>query len=57
MNSQAVQVGVAFPNLFKEGAQGIISYVQPFDVLDGREFLASGSGDGGVQQEVEVAYR
>ena len=57
VNSQAVQVGVAFPDLFKEGAQGIISYVQPFDVIDGREFLISGGGDGGKQQEVEIAYR
>ncbi len=57
INAQSVQVGVAFPDLFKKGAQGIISYVQPFDVLDGREFLASGGGDGGVQQEVEVSYR
>jgi len=57
VNAQSVQVGMAFPNLFKQGAQGIISYVQPFDVLDGREFLASGGGDGAVQQEVEVAYR
>ena len=57
INSQAVQVGLAFPDLFKEGAQGIISYVQPFDVIDGREFLISGGGDGGKQQEVEIAYR
>lgn len=57
VNAQSVQVGVAFPNLFKPGAQGIISYVRPFDVLDGSEFLASGGGDGSVQQEIEVAYR
>ncbi|MEO1621607.1 MAG: iron uptake porin, partial [Cyanobacteria bacterium J06632_3] len=57
VDAQSVQVGVAFPNLFKQGAQGIISYVRPFDVLDGDEFLASGAGDGSVQQEIEVAYR
>ncbi|MGC1308717.1 MAG: iron uptake porin [Phormidesmis sp.] len=57
VNAQSFQVGVAFPDLFKKGAQGIISYVQPFDVLDGSDFLASGNGDGSVQQEVEVAYR
>ncbi|MEL6352659.1 MAG: iron uptake porin [Cyanobacteria bacterium J06627_28] len=57
INAQSIQVGMAFPNLFKEGAQGIVSYVQPFDVLDGRNFLASGGGDGAVQQEIEVAYR
>ncbi len=57
VNAQSVQVGVAFPDLFKKGAQGIISYVQPFDVTGGSSFLASGSGDGGTQQELEVAYR
>ncbi|MEL6161504.1 MAG: iron uptake porin [Cyanobacteria bacterium J06627_32] len=57
VNAQSVQVGVAFPDLFKEGAQGIISYVRPFDILDGESFLASGAGDGAVQQELEVSYR
>lgn len=57
VNAQAVQVGLAFPDLFKAGAQGNISYVQPFDVLDGRNFLASGGGDGAVQEEIEVSYR
>lgn len=57
VNSQSVQVGVALPDLFKKGAQGNISYVQPFDVRSGRNFLASGGGDGSVQQEVEVSYR
>lgn len=57
VNAQSFQFGVAFPDLFKEGALGTISYVIPFDVLDGREFLVSGGGDGGTQQEVEVSYR
>ena len=57
IDAQSVQVGVAFPDLFKKGAQGIISYVQPFDVTGGSSFLASGGGDGGTQQELEVAYR
>lgn len=57
VNAQSIQVGLAFPNLFKQGAQATISYVQPFDVLDGSDFLASGSGDGGTQEEVEVSYR
>jgi len=57
VNAQSVQVGVAFPDLFKKGAQGIISYVRPFDLLDGDNFLASGAGDGAVQQELEVSYR
>lgn len=57
VNAQSVQVGVAFPDLLKPGAQGIISYVRPFAILDGRNFLASGNGDGSVQEEIEVAYR
>ena len=57
IDAQAFQVGLAFPDLFKTGAQGNISYVQPFDVQGGRSFLASGGGDGSVQQEIEVTYR
>ena len=57
IDAQSFQVGLAFPDLFKAGAQGNISYVQPFDVQGGRSFLASGGGDGSVQQEIEVTYR
>ena len=57
INAQSVQVGVALPDLFKKGAQANISYVQPFDVLSGRNFLSSGGGNGAVQQEVELSYR
>lgn len=56
VNAQAFQAGVAFPDLGKEGALGTISLVVPFDVLDGEEFLASGSGDGGTQYELEATY-
>ncbi|MEM8504171.1 MAG: iron uptake porin [Cyanobacteria bacterium P01_D01_bin.1] len=57
VNAQSIQAGVAFPNLFKPGAQAIISYVQPFEVLDGEEFLIAGGGDGAIQREVEFTYR
>ncbi|MGB3300329.1 MAG: iron uptake porin [Phormidesmis sp.] len=57
VNAQSVQLGVALLDLFKKGAQANISYVQPFDVISGRDFLISGGGDGAVQQEVEVSYR
>ncbi|MCC0179158.1 carbohydrate porin [Waterburya agarophytonicola K14] len=56
VNAQAFQAGVAFPDLGKEGALGTISFVVPFDVLDGEEFLASGSGDGGTQFDLEATY-
>ena len=56
VNAQAFQAGVAFPDLGKEGALGTISFVVPFDVLDGEEFLASGAGDGGMQFDLEATY-
>lgn len=57
VNAQSFQIGVAFPNLFREGALGTVSYLIPFDVTGGREFLVSGGGDGGTQQELEFSYR
>ena len=57
VNAQSIQFGFAFPGLFKEGALGTISYLIPFDILDGREFMVAGGGDGGTQQEIEVSYR
>ncbi|NJL87267.1 MAG: iron uptake porin [Leptolyngbyaceae cyanobacterium SM1_1_3] len=57
INAQSVQVGVAFLDLFKPGALATISYLRPFALLDGRNFLVSGGGNGGVQEEVEVSYR
>ena len=56
VNAQAFQAGIAFPDLGKEGALGTISFVVPFDVLDGEEFLASGAGDGGTQFDLEATY-
>lgn len=56
VNAQSLQLGVAFPDLGKEGALATLSYVIPFSILDGRNFLASGGGDGGVQYEFEATY-
>lgn len=56
INAQSLQLGVAFPDLFKEGALATFSYLLPFSVLDGRNFLVSGGGDGGVQYEFEASY-
>ncbi|MDZ4873722.1 MAG: hypothetical protein CLLPBCKN_003118 [Chroococcidiopsis cubana SAG 39.79] len=53
---QAIQAGLAFPDLGKEGALLTFSYLRPFAVLDGRNFLVSGGGDGGVQYEFEATY-
>ncbi|MCA1991702.1 MAG: iron uptake porin [Coleofasciculus sp. S288] len=56
VNAQALQLGVAFPDLGKEGALATLSYQIPFSVLDGRQFLVSGGGNGGVQYEFEATY-
>lgn len=56
VNAQSVQAGVAFLDLGKEGALLTLSYVRPFAILDGRNFLVSGGGDGGVQYEFEATY-
>ena len=57
VDAQSIQAGLAFPNLFKPGALATISYVRPFAITGGRNFLVSGGGDGGVQQELELSYR
>lgn len=54
--AQSLQLGLAFPNLGKKGALATLSYVIPFSVLKGGNFLASGGGDGGVQYEWEATY-
>lgn len=56
INAQSFQFGVAFPDLIKEGGLGTFSFVVPFDILDGEEFLASGAGDGGTQFDFELTY-
>jgi hypothetical protein len=56
LNAQAVQLGVAFPDLGKAGALATISFLVPFDVLGGRRFLVAGGGNGGTQYELEATY-
>ncbi len=56
INAQSFQIGLGFPDLGKEGALGTVSFVVPFDVLDGEEFLVSGAGDGGTQYDFEATY-
>lgn len=56
VNAQAVEGGLALLDFGKEGAQLTLSYVIPFSVLDGRNFLVSGGGDGGVQYDIEATY-
>ena len=56
VNVQSIQAGFAFPDVGKEGALGVLSFLVPFDVISGEEFLVSGVGDGGTQYELEASY-
>jgi hypothetical protein len=56
IDAQALQLGLAFPNLGTMGAMGTFSFVMPFSVLSGREFLVSGGGNGASQYNLELAY-
>ncbi len=56
VNVNAYQFGLAFPDLFKEGALGVLSFVVPHSYSSGRNFLASGGGNGATQYDVEMSY-
>jgi len=56
VNLQAFQLGLAFPDLGKEGALATVAFTIPFQVLSGRNFLVSGNGDGGTQYDLELTY-
>jgi hypothetical protein len=56
LNVQSFQFGLGFLDFLKEGSLGVISFVVPFDYLDGREFLLSGGGNGATQYELEASY-
>ncbi|MBD1883535.1 iron uptake porin [Microcoleus vaginatus] len=56
IQNQSYQLGLAFPDLFKEGALLTVSYLVPFDFTGGRRFLVSGGGNGGTQYEIEATY-
>ena len=53
---QTFQVGAAFPDLFKEGAQAMISFGMPFNFTSGKGSLLYGAGDGGTQYDLELSY-
>jgi Carbohydrate-selective porin, OprB family/S-layer homology domain len=56
VNVQSFQIGLGFPDLGKEGALGVVSFLVPHDILEGRRYLLSGGGDGGTQYEIEASY-
>lgn len=53
---QSIQAGLGFPDLGKKGALGVLSFVMPYDFLEGTRFLLSGSGNGAIQYELEASY-
>ncbi|GFE68080.1 iron uptake porin [Chroococcus sp. FPU101] len=56
LNVQAFQFGFGFPDVGKEGALGVISFLVPQDYISGRRYLLSGNGNGGTQYELEASY-
>lgn len=56
ITTQSFQVGMAFPDLFKQGAVGTLAFLMPFNYTSGRQYLVSGGGDGGTQYELEGTY-
>ena len=56
INVNAFQFGLGFPDLFKEGSLGVLSFVMPHSYSSGRNFLVSGGGDGATQYELEMSY-
>ena len=56
VNVNAFQFGLAFPDLFKESALAVLSFVVPHSYRSGRNFLLSGGGDGANQYDLELSY-
>lgn len=56
VNVQSFQVGLGFPDLFKKGAQAVLTFLMPMDILQGRQYYASGGGNGGTMYELEANY-
>ncbi|MBP0017801.1 MAG: carbohydrate porin [Cyanobacteria bacterium SBLK] len=56
VEAQSFQLGMAFPDLWKEGALLTVDAVIPFNILSGRDFVVSGNGDGGTQINLSANY-
>ena len=56
VNQYTFQIGAAFPDLFKEGAQAMISFELPYKFGDSSNVLATGKGDGGTEYDLELSY-
>ncbi|MBD2188792.1 iron uptake porin [Pseudanabaena mucicola] len=56
VNQYTFQVGAAFPDLFKEGALGMISFAVPYKFGDSSNVVTSGRGNDGTQLDLEASY-
>ncbi len=56
VSTQTFQAGLAFPDLFKEAAQAMISFSMPYKFTDNNSLLVSGKGDGGTEYDLEFSY-
>lgn len=56
VNQYTFQIGAAFPDLFKEGAQGMISFTLPYKFGDSSNVITAGRGDDGTQYDLELSY-
>jgi hypothetical protein len=56
VNQYTFQIGAAFPDLFKEGAQAMVSFAVPYKFGDSSNVIASGRGNDGTQSDLEFSY-
>lgn len=56
VNQYTFQIGAAFPDLFKEGAQAMVSFAVPYKFGDSSNVLVSGRGNDGTQYDLEFSY-
>ncbi|PZV17967.1 MAG: porin [Leptolyngbya sp.] len=56
VRTQAFQAGLGFPDILKKGSLGVITFLMPMDIQQGRRFFAAGGGDGGTMYELEASY-
>ncbi len=56
VNQYTYQIGAAFPDLFKEGAQAMISFTLPYKFGDSSNVITAGRGNDGTQYDLEFSY-
>ena len=56
VNQYTFQVGAAFPDLFKEGAQAMISFALPYKFGDSSNVITAGRGNDATQYDLEFSY-